>query len=83
MAEIAFDLEAGAEPIGDLLTILQVAVELLKERAFRHIGDVRGHAGHSKTFHWPSAMGLVSAAMPIGISLDGLATNLMKGDVLC
>jgi len=82
MAQIALDLEVRSEAIGDLVAILQIPIELLEQGAFRHVGDVGSHARNREPFSGPRVMVVIGSPVPVRVSLNGLATDLVKGDVL-
>ena len=82
MAEIALHLEVGVEAEGDLVAILQVAAELRVQRVVRQIGDVRRHARNGEAFARARALIEIAALAPVWIGHDGLAPDLVEGDVL-
>ena len=82
MAQIAFDLEIGVEAIGDAVAVLQGAAELAVQRLLREIGDMGRHAGDGEAAGGIAPLQQIIAAAPVGIGHDGLAPDLMEGDVL-
>ena len=82
MAEVAFDLEFGIEPIGQGVTVLQPASEFTVQGLVRQIGDVGGHACHGQPLRRVLSLVQVIAPAPVGIGHDGLAPDFVKGDVL-
>ncbi len=82
VAQVAFHLEIGIEAEGDRLPVLKPSAELAFQGQFRKIGNMRRHARHRQATLRGAVLADVIALAPVGIGHDGLAADLVKGDVL-
>ena len=82
VAQVAFHLEVGVETVGDGVAVLQPAAEPPVQRHLRHVGDVRRHARHGEPPLGMPAVVQVIPAAPVRVRHDGLAADLVEGDVL-
>ena len=62
--------------------LLQAAAELAVQRLLGQVGDVRGHARDGEPVARHLAVRVIVAAAPVRIGHDGLAADLVEGDVL-
>jgi hypothetical protein len=82
MAQIGLDFEVGIEREGRIAAVLELAAELAMQRGVRQIGDVRAHARDREPALRIGSFDEIAAVPPFRIGHDGLAADLMEGDVL-
>src|SRR4029453_12439114 len=70
------------EPVGDGVTVLQVATKFAVQRRFGKIGYVGGHAGDRQPSDRVSSEAQITPPTPIRVRYDRLATDFVKRNVL-
>ncbi len=81
VAQIALDLEVHAKAVAQS-AIAQRTAEFGGHGVVAEIGDVPDHARHRQTLLGHDAVGVVVAAVKVGVGDDGAARHLVEGDVL-